>query len=321
MPYGTDYEDELCECFADLIFYDMPYGILPLAWDVQMTLQEVTMLLKQVDAVQRKNNTMVCFMHTTEAACMIRQALRSRNFQDLQDWFWYKVDHFGTGPVSSYTNTVEMGTMAWNPNARGSHWKMDLDSRHRHNLFQCGSETLMIRDADQQLVNPTQKPPALMQWLCGNHVPPNGNVLIIGPGAGGDVRGAINACANVVAVERDFKQFEILQTTLNKVHAMQVREMAADVAAKEAAAKEAATPTVLNTQLSQDSTSVPATGEDAKEVVPPTCPECDTEIVGGDPLFICCMCDEATQLHPNCGLKLGGDVYCNAHRGEAGGDA
>jgi len=312
MPYG---EHDLCACFADLVFFDMPYGILPLSWDVQMTQNEVTTMLKQVDAVQRKNNTMVCFMHTTEAANMVRQALRNRQFQDLQDWFWYKVGHFGTGPVSSYTNSIEMGTMAWSPSSRECHWRMDLDSRNRHNMFQIPSETLMVRDSEGNIVNPTQKPPLLLETICGHHVPPNGNILIVGAGAGGDVRGAINAGVNVVAVERDHKQFQILQTTLNKIHGQQVRQLIEDAKAVDAVATgKAAVPSVLNSQLSQDSTGTIAEGDEKEREGFPPCSQCAKEVEGGDPLFICYVCDGGTQMHPECGVTVRGKHLCLKHK-------
>jgi hypothetical protein len=50
------------------------------------------------------------------------------------------------------------------------------------------------------------------------------------------------------------------------------------------------------------------------------CPECGVEVVGGDPQFVCLICDEPLQLHPNCCLKISCDVYCNAHISNAGSD-
>jgi len=56
-----------------------------------------------------------------------------------------------------------------------------------------------------------------MELLLKNHTNPGDWVLVVGAGAGGEVLGAIAAGLNVVAVERDPRQFKALKGRLNQL--------------------------------------------------------------------------------------------------------
>lgn len=66
----------------------------------------------------------------------------------------------------------------------------------------------------------------LAKRLVKHHVTLGGNVLVLGPGAGGELMGAVAAGCNVVAVEKDVKQFNGLVAHL-------IKTKNADIAADE----------------------------------------------------------------------------------------
>ena len=52
-----------------------------------------------------------------------------------------------------------------------------------------------------------EKPEYVAKWILRRLTKPGDTVIIAGFGAGGDVRGALNAGCNVYAIEQDLKQF------------------------------------------------------------------------------------------------------------------
>ena len=202
---------------TDMVIFDSPYGVLDEDWDEQMTADDIETLLKQVDCVNASANYVFSVWHKPEDAKMWSHVLVERGFKNLSHFFWHKTAHYTPQNVRSYTNSVEMGTLAVAGNVQRVGWNMDKDPRKRHNFIEHPPVTKCHVDADNAIINPCQKPPAVNQWLISNHCGTGSTVLNIGSGAGGEVFGALIAGCNVVGVEKDERQFRALQSVIVNV--------------------------------------------------------------------------------------------------------
>lgn len=207
------------------MLFDGPYHVLPdVSWDIQINSAFEKTILKQVEAAQLADKTIFFQWHKPADTEIVVSALRKRSFQHLQHIFWHKTEHITQTPVSSYTSSVEMGTIGFLPNSNGC-FNIDKNPRARHNFIECKSVTTYLKDNDKQILNPCQKPPELAQWICSNHCSPGSWVLVLGAGAGGEVEGALLAGCNVVAVESDKKQFDVLANAYRTLIAEQQQHL------------------------------------------------------------------------------------------------
>jgi hypothetical protein len=148
---------------------------------------------------------------------MVRDALQSENFKNITDFYWHKKGHKGNQIQRALTPAVECATIAhYRSLGKCDVRNMPADPRERHNLLTVPHVTAFALDASQQKINAAEKPRALAHFFLDHYCPVGGNVLVIGAGAGGDVFGALDGGANVVAVERDPVQFNAFPATATK---------------------------------------------------------------------------------------------------------
>ena len=170
--------------------------------------------------------------HTPKQTAMYLESLAEAKFSDATHLYWHKTEHGVHGtPVSQFTSSVEMGTLAFFPSRGEVTVNLNVDPRLRHNFIECPGLTKKYKDTTGQVVNPSQKPHELAAWLVVSMCIPGSTVLVIGAGAGGgEVLGALSKNCNVVCLENNVTQFDGLFR-----HLLQVKE---DIRIKEA--KEAA---------------------------------------------------------------------------------
>ena len=221
-------------------------------------------------------------------------AMEAEGYCQLTQFYWYKGrEHQTKTPVSSYTNSVEMGTIGFRPDRSRCSWQMGNDPRNRQNHFECKGVTKYFKDEDGTIINPCQKPPELMRWLCGNHLPAGSRVLILGAGSGGDIIGAVQSCCNVVAVELNTHQFECLKTTLVKYSTLAETSVAHGTSSANRVEDEASS---LNVSTSTQG------DEDDDEQHKSVCPECGISfpLAEINPRRVCSQCVAPAPLHENC---------------------
>ena len=279
----------------DFVFYDAPYNELKEAWEYQITVEILRHKFKQVNAVNYSKEVIMAIMHKPRDCDIVMTAMEEEGYCQMAHFYWYKgKDHQTKTPVSSYTNSVEMGTIGFRPDRSKCKWQMGKDPRFRQNHFECKGVTKYYKDNNGDIINPCQKPPALMRWLCGNHLPAGSNVLILGAGSGADIIGAVQACCNVVAVERDDHQYKCMKTTLVKYSTL--AESSAKGVSRDSK-NEAEESNPLNTSTSTQ-------GEDDNDDEGPktVCPECGGDFPQEDidTRRVCGQCITPAPLHPNC---------------------
>jgi hypothetical protein len=277
-----------------LIYYDSPYNVLPnVSWEFQISVEYLSAIMKQVNASQMGTWYIFAIVHKPLDTQIVMEAFEAEGFVQMQHLFWYKEGHQTKTPESTYTNSVEMITVGFKPDRSKCGWNMGADPRGRHNHFVCKSVTNYFKYEDGSVVNPSQKPPDLLRWLCQNHLHAGDRVLVIGAGSGADIIGATQACCHVVAVELDDKQFGRLQTNLVKYStSVEIKmgiEQDDDVSEGDK-------------RLSVGSNKSTNDDDEDDEEGSSVCPECQGKLLHSeiDMKRVCHQCTNGFPLHANC---------------------
>ena len=171
---------------------------------------------KQFDAINTTGSYCWIVMHKPLDTAIVHEAMAERGYKNMSYIFWEKPNHYVEGPNTRLTPSVEMGTVGCYPDA--SHIKVNASSnpRDRPNIVRAPSVLTLAKDLAGNVINATEKPPGLAQWLFNTYCPKGSTVLIVGTGAGGCVKGAVEAGMNVIGVENDEKQFKALESEMHK---------------------------------------------------------------------------------------------------------
>jgi hypothetical protein len=170
------------------------------------------------------------------------------------------------------------------------HWNVSDDPRLRPNFFSCPSVASLAKDSSGAIINVTEKPPQLAEFLLGMFCKKGANVLIVGTGAGGCVKGALKAGMNVIGVENDEKQYNQLKSEMNawvarlqkEKEALKQKEIKVKIPAKVSAPKKAS--------VKEDQSSPPDVGTVEPAVKDGECFSCEEGAKEGNPLDDCAQC-------------------------------
>ena len=294
--------------------FDLPYGVTNESWDTVLSDVKLDRIFKQFIAQNSSTTSFFFAWHTPTMSQQVAAIMGQNGFQESQNLFWHKSGHYTQSPATSYTSSVEMGTLGFKPHRTKVPFNMPTEPRQRHNFIEWPAVTTYEKDEDGNRVNPCQKPAGLSKWIVGNHCPPGSTVLIIGAGAGGDIKGALEADVNVVAVESDPRQFQLLHKIAQEWNY-----------AEETAIRRAAEISLSSSQStstggsSSSSSSVRKTGTDknSSATVFTSCPCCGSEIQSGDITYACedtdCI-DAGLKFHEACTIEEEGKRVCLDHQ-------
>ena len=298
-------------CVAMALF-DLMYGLLDLPWDIVPSKEFIATCLKQIMAINNKPSYVVVLYHTMPMTTVVHEALAEAHFQHFTPFFWHKTDHLTQTPVSSYTQSVECGTIAFKPSRDKCDWNVSKDPRERHNFIDTPSVTTYRKDAHGNIINQCQKPAAVGRWLFGNHCAPGSTVLVLGAGALGDVEGAVQVGCNVVAVEQDTDQFNASGAHLVKMAAEEKFEYL-NVPESSSSSSSTLSPKSKVSATIQDAKAAPEKPEVGNTA--PDCIDCGDQLpIGYDETIVCVACDDAKPLHAECATQVqDGSWYCPSH--------
>lgn len=276
--------------FTAAMYHDSPFGFELFPHDQQITTQSLTNQSKQFDAMNTLSNHVWIVVHKIEDTIIVKDAMENRGYKNLQQVYWHKPNHYVAGPVNRLTPVVEIVTIGFNPDSSAMHWNVSEDPRLRPNFFSCPSVASLARDSNGNVINVTEKPPQLAEFLLGMFCKKGANVLIIGTGAGGDVKGALKAGFNVIGVENDEKQYQQLQSEMNAWVARLNKEKDA-LKPKETKVKNPPQPSA-NTKPSgkADAVAPPDFTSVEPAVQEGMCFSCDEAAKDGNPLDKCGQC-------------------------------
>ena len=282
-----------------MFYFDLPYGVLDPCpkWDKKLTQDDLVAVLKQVGAVNKNNHFVVGFWVHWKQVHELVKVLETMNYSDITPIYWHKENMTYLGRKGRWTMSCETFITAKNMGSlKPTEFPdyMPLNPRERHNFWDgrvCRPQSV---DAQNKIINPTEKPPAFAKWFFEMYCKPGDWVLIAGTGAGGDVRGAIEAKLNVFGVDIDPYQLDELHRQLLTLQADQKNR--ADKQLKKPNRKKKA-----DAEDDSDSASAP---EAVDEGV--TCGGCGVKNLKADDLVDCEKCQK-----PRCNSCLApGNKLC-----------
>ena len=274
----------------------MPYGYNLFPYDIKVKYEELVQIGKQCDAINTLSKHIICLSHHFSDQQMVLNALEQQRYKEPQQVFWVKLDHYATTKRFGYNNCVETTTIGFHPNRDECQWFMSNNVKERYNVIEAKSVTTLARDANNEIINKTQKPPEVAEFILGNHCKPGDTVLIIGPGAGGEIESAVALGLHVIAVEIDEKMFHGLHVRLQR---LKVKEQA-DIEEKKLRKQKALEKEVAELQETNFGySSSPTKGGKRKETN--ECPECGKAVEEGDlGKYKCVECEDGVSMHRNC---------------------
>ena len=276
--------------FTAAMYTDSPFGFDLFPHDQQITVTSMMNQSKQFDAFNTLSAHAWIVVHKIDDTHIVKEAMEMRGYKNLQQVFWEKPGHYVNGAMSRLTPVIEVVTIGCTPNADAIHWNVSSDPRLRPNLFSCPSVLSLARDSTGTVINVTEKPPQLAEFLLGMVCKKGSNVLIVGTGAGGDVKGALNAGMNVIGVENDEKQYIQLKSEMNawvarlktEKEAPKPKEVKAKVTPQTSAPKKPSG--------KEDTVAPPANETIIPAVKDGECFSCDEAAKEGNPLEACSQC-------------------------------
>jgi hypothetical protein len=185
----------------------LPYGLDVHEWDKKLTKDQFVAMLRNVRAINVKENYNIAFYcHWTQAS-HLNDWLMGEGYTNVRVVYVYKHRQNQTG--LGFINAVEMMVVA----TQGT-WQTlmfpDKNPQRRHNLMLTSLNRIKVKDCAGKTVNTTEKPIMTSYNFGMIHAPPGGSVLVLGSGCGGDAVGFLTRGLNVTAVDKDPAQVQAL---------------------------------------------------------------------------------------------------------------
>ena len=201
------------------IYADWPYGFDSASWDAEFpSSNSLATFFNGVTAMNTATEVFAfCWVPSSQAGEM-RKVLTKAGFTNLQDLFWWKQDLTRVGPMHMMVEAVEMCVVGMKDYAPKGVAKLSMptDPRLRHNIVIGPALTsYAMHPTDKTPINVREKPEYLAHKIVDPYLQPLDWVMVPCAGACGDVRGLLNRGLNVVAIEKDPRQFEACLALFN----------------------------------------------------------------------------------------------------------
>lgn len=195
----------------------MPYGLDVAEWDVLLSDAEIELLFQQL-AIMNTASAHTIFLHVhPKDIGRIWKALETNGYQHVHLLYVYKPQHNQVG-THQYLNAIDQILVGYSPTRSAAKPRFNNPNPlFRHNLLWSHTphhKRKMEASGDLKSVNPTEKHPIVSMQLGKVHCSPGGRALVIGAGSGSEVIGFNRAGLNVVALEKDPRQFQAICSRL-----------------------------------------------------------------------------------------------------------
>ena len=199
---------------AELVMWDMPYGLGLADWDVLLSDAELEVFFQQLAVVNRAKSHALVLGVVWHDAGRIRKFMEDHGYFDAHCVFPCKPQQNMTG--MEWIFAVEVIVCGYKGGIRSCNLTFSsMNPVFRHNFFFAHQVHGKLRHLGEDAeVNTTQKNPNVASFLGRIMCKPGAYALVIGAGSGSEVLGLARIGVNVVAVERDAKQFRALTARL-----------------------------------------------------------------------------------------------------------
>ena len=202
-----------------VLYGDLTYGLGLAPWDGAPPTEDALSNLLQGFVYLKRNRTLVSVVlwcNPFELG-LVKKVLKNLSFKHIQVLTWYKSGfNQVSGPACTFLPATELAIIAFHGEVTTAprYLNMPLDPLQRHNHIIGPKMGKRAVDNDQQEINPCEKPAYLAEWILRKLTKTGDTVVVAGFGAGGDLRGALNAGCNVLAIEQDARQFNAVKRML-----------------------------------------------------------------------------------------------------------
>jgi hypothetical protein len=198
---------------------DFPYGLKVAAWDqASPTEDEIKGLLRGFQFLQgnRELASVVLWSNHFQLG-LVQSCLAELNFKHIQVLTWHK-NNFNqvTSAPCSMLHTTEVAIVAFhgNPSKAAQYINMPENPLERHDILVGPKLAKKCLDLEEKEINPCEKPAYVAEWILRRLTRPGDNVLVCGFGAGGELKGALNAGCNVLGIELDQRQYHAVKNMM-----------------------------------------------------------------------------------------------------------
>ena len=188
-------------------------------WDAHTpTEDELVTLLRGFLFLKSGENlvSVVLWVNLVETG-LVKKVLTELNFKHIQSLTWYK-SGFNTvsGPACTFLPATEVAIIAFHGDIKMAVHSINMpsDPLQRHNIIIGPKMGKRAVDVDEKEINVCEKPAYLSEWILRKLTKPGDTVIVAGFGAGGDLRGALNAGCNVLGIEKCIRQFTAVKRML-----------------------------------------------------------------------------------------------------------
>jgi hypothetical protein len=200
-----------------MLWFDQPFGTKHAPWDEVAPDQAVLQQgLKQFNAVNTKESCVVIMKHHVLNSEATVAAYEQTGIVKATPLIWWKVSQNMVGDPTDLVPAFEMLHIGFKSKAgHPVHTNMSKNPLERHNVITGTAQTVRKQHpGDGTLVNPCETPGYVIQWALDRWCQRGDTIVVVGSGAGGDVRGALEWGVNVVGIDSDAKQVQFLRNDL-----------------------------------------------------------------------------------------------------------
>ena len=141
---------------------------------------------------------------------IVHEGLLEAGFADIQKLTWCKSDAQVMQGVTtrwvSADETIIVAHVGQRGTAAEAQLSFDPNPLKRYNWFLGPTQKTKLRNELGAPVNVYEKPPWLSEFIGSHYVKPGDTCIVLGAGAGGDVKGLVNLGCDVIAFENDERQ-------------------------------------------------------------------------------------------------------------------
>ncbi|GJL66753.1 MAG: hypothetical protein NPIRA05_17240 [Nitrospirales bacterium] len=186
-----------------MLVWDMPFGVIKdLDWDQEVSEDDFKQVIEDFAAKNQKSQFSVLLHVPWNLAGRYDRILRDLGMTTIP-FSWYK-PNFNAKNVR-YLQSFEL--MIFACTSRRVTWNDSKNPLLRHNILNIPKVTTRLRHTGtKEVVNATQKPPAIARKFFKRHTTRGDEVLILSSGTGSEAIAAVSLGLNVTCVDFDSEQ-------------------------------------------------------------------------------------------------------------------
>jgi hypothetical protein len=200
--------------FLAVVYADLPYKLnIGEPWDTRfLTLDELIHILQSINIRNSAPFHVVILWINPSQLNVVTEALEETGHDNIMTMYWHKVGNRPPVPAHRLASITEQCVIAYSKGTTqySNYLNLPTDVLQRGNMIMSRGLGVLSKNVSGEEINRFEKPPWVSQQLIAMFTKPGAEVLVLGSGAGGDVKGILNAGRDCLAIESDTKQYDAM---------------------------------------------------------------------------------------------------------------